>query len=165
MKQFISEIINALLKGKDYRVYVLAVLNTRFIDTAMKLITEVFHCKLKNEDWISKIIEHEYTQSGSDAKTRMLWFSGMNEKTVKNMAGTAQKEVCFSLGKQNIKAFRMLFNKSGIASNFDKFAIIIEEGETSITLDAFESLFLINILATMKVSIQGGIWSETGKII
>ncbi|MDI6860092.1 MAG: CfrBI family restriction endonuclease, partial [Methanocellales archaeon] len=84
-------------------------------------------------------------------------------KTVTNMMGTARKEVCVELGKENIQALEMLI-KEFEGDDLPRVLVTIIFNDESVQLNEVESLILINTLATMKLSVQGGAWSEVGKM-
>ncbi len=164
MKDFISEIIYSILTGQDYRTYVLAMINKRFIDTAQELISEIFEYKRSGGNWLEKLLEDTSKKSGKENKFKLLWFGGLNDKTVKNMTGgTSTKEVCLDLGKKNMKALKLLLEKLETNENLYEIKIIIKKNDIQVELDNVESLFFINIISTMKLTIQGGAWSEVGK--
>lgn len=163
MKEFISKIIYSILTGKDYRTYVLAIINRRFIDNSQELISEIFKFKKEEKNWLEKLLEHTYREVGKENKFKLLWYGGLNEKTVKNMTGRSSKEVCLDLGKQNIEALRILLKESKDIKNMYKIKIKIKKDSDYVELDEVESLFFINIISAMKLTIQGGAWSEVGK--
>jgi len=159
MEKLLSKIIVSILEGRDYRPFVLATINKRFVDNAYVLIKMVYQAKRKNKDidwWISNLI------GKTKDKQVILWFGGLNSKTVKNMMGTSRKEVCIELGKQNIHALQLLIKEF---SNDDvpRILISIVYKNDKVELNELESLILINTLAAMKLSVQGGAWSEVGK--
>jgi len=101
---------------------------------------------------------------GKENKFKLLWFGGLNDKTVKNMTGgTSTKEVCLDLGKMNIKALKLILEESESRENLYQIKIIIKKGHEQVELDDVESLFFVNIISAMKLTIQGGAWSEVGK--
>ncbi len=167
MKEIISKIIYSVLTGKDYRVYVLAIINKRFIDKAKELISDIFEYKQRGDDWIEKLLDDTFKKQGKDSKFKLLWLGGLNEKTVRNITGgTSKKEVCLDLGKQNIRALQSLFEEFDNISKFQndyQIQITIKKNNIKIELDHVESLIFINIISTMKLTIQGGAWSEVGK--
>jgi hypothetical protein len=167
MKEIISKIVYSVLTGQDYRAYVLATINKRFIDKAEELISDIFEYKQKGGDWIEKLLDDTFKKQGKYSKFKLLWLGGLNEKTVKNITGgTSKKEVCLDLGKKNIKAFRVLFENSGKISKFQdsyQIQIAIKKNNIKVELDHVESLIFINIISNMKLTIQGGAWSEVGK--
>lgn len=159
MEKLLSKIIVSILEGKDYRPFVLATINKRFVDNAYMLIKKVYQAKKTNKDidwWISNLIEK------TEDKRAILWFGGLNSKTVMNMMGTTKKEVCIELGKQNIHALELLIREF---SNDDvpRIHVSIAYKNSKVELNELESLILINTLAAMKLSVQGGAWSEVGK--
>jgi len=164
MKEFISKIIYSILTGQDYRTYVLATINKRFIDKAQELISEVFEYKQRGDDWLEKLLDDTSKKRGKENKFKLLWFGGLNDKTVKNMTGgTYTKEVCLDLGKKNIKALQLLLEEFEKSGDLYQIKIIIKKGDVQVELNYVESLFFFNIISAMKLTIQGGAWSEVGK--
>ena len=122
MEKLLSKIIISILEGKDYRPYVLATINKRFIDNVHALLERVYNAKKINKNidwWITNLIEESKT------KNEILWFGGLNNKTVTNMMGTTKKEVCIELSKQNVKSLEILIGSScksmGKLMNFKKY--------------------------------------------
>lgn len=164
MKKLISKIIHSILTGQDYRTYVLATINKRFVDKVQELTAEIFEYKRKGDNWLEKLLDDTYQEKGKENKFKLLWFGGLNEKTVKNMTGgTSKKEVCLDLGKKNIEALRLLLKEFESGENLYQIKIIIRKDDEQIELDDVESLFFVNIISAMKLTIQGGAWSEVGK--
>jgi len=164
MKKLISKIIYSILTSHDYRTYVLATINKRFIDKVQELTSEIFEYKREGGNWLEKLLEDTYKKKGKDNKFKLLWFGGLNEKTVKNMTGgTSKKEVCLDLGKKNIDALKLLLKEFESAENLYQVKIIIIKDNEQVELDEVESLFFVNIISAMKLTIQGGAWSEVGK--
>lgn len=162
MKKLLSEIIFSILSGKDYRIFVLATINERFIIKTQDLIADIFSYKKAGGDWISKLLADTKNKFGKDSKFKLLWYGGLNDKTVKNMTGgTSTKEICLELGKKNIDSFRLLLN------NFEKpqyqLRVTIKKNSEAVELDEIESIIFVNIISVMKLTIQGGAWSEVGK--
>lgn len=164
MKKLISKIIHSILTGQDYRTYVLATINKRFVDKVQELTAEIFEYKRKGDNWLEKLLDDTYQKKGKENKFKLLWFGGLNDKTVKNMTGgTSKKEVCLDLGKKNIEALRLLLKEFESGENLYQIKIIIRKDDEQIELDDVESLFFVNIISAMKLTIQGGAWSEVGK--
>ncbi len=159
MEKLLSRIIISILEGKDYRPYVLATINKRFIDNAHVLLEKVYSAKKSNKNidwWTTNLIEKGKT------KNEVLWFGGLNNKTVTNMMGTTKKEVCLELSKQNVKSLEILI-KEFLNNNLPKILVTIDWNNEKVELNEMESLVLVNALAAMKLSVQGGAWSEVGK--
>ena len=164
MKKLISKIIHSILTGEDYRTYVLATINKRFIDKVQELTTDIFEYKRKGDDWLEKLLDDTYKKKGKENKFKLLWFGGLNDKTVKNMTGgTSNKEVCLDIGKENIEAFRLLLSEIESSENLYQIKIIIKKDTEQVELDEIESIIFVNTISAMKLTIQGGAWSEVGK--
>ncbi len=164
MKKLISKIIHSILTGEDYRTYVLATINKRFVDKVQELTTEIFEYKKEGNDWLKKLLNDTYGKKGKENKFKLLWFGGLNDKTVKNMTGgTSKKEVCLDIGKKNIEAFRLLLSEIESSENIYQIRIIIKKDTEQVELDEIESIIFVNTISVMKLTIQGGAWSEVGK--
>ena len=164
MKKIISKIVYSILTGEDYRTYVLATINKRFIDKVQELTSDIFKYKRKGDNWLEKLLNDTSRKKGKANKFKLLWFGGLNEKTVKNMTGgTSKKEVCLDLGKKNIEALKLLLKEVESDKKLYQIKIIIRKDNEQIELDNVESLFFVNIISAMKLTIQGGAWSEVGK--
>jgi len=163
MKELISKIIHSILTGQDYRTYVLATINKRFIDKVEELTAEIFEYKKRGDNWLEKLLEDTSKKQGKENKFKLLWYGGLNDKTVKNMTGgTSKKEVCLEIGKKNLESFRLLLSEIENESSY-KIKIIIKKDYKQVELDDLESIIFVNIISAMKLTIQGGAWSEVGK--
>lgn len=162
MKELLPEIIFSILSGKDYRTFVLATINARFITKAQELIADIFIYKKGGESWLAELLENTKNKSGKENKFKLLWYGGLNDKTVKNMTGgTSTKEICLELGKKNIESFRLLL--SSLENPQYQLKVVIKKNNEVVELDETESIIFVNIISAMKLTIQGGAWSEVGK--
>ena len=163
MKKVMSKIIHSILTGQDYRTYVLATINKRFIDKVEELTAEIFEYKKRDGNWLEKLLEDTSKKHGQANKFKLLWYGGINDKTVKNMTGgTSKKEVCLEIGKRNLESFRVLLTEIENKSPYE-LKIIIKKNDEQVELDELESIIFVNIISAMKLTIQGGAWSEVGK--
>lgn len=163
MEKLLSKIVYSILTGEDYRTYVLATINKRFIDKVEELTAEIFEYKRKGDNWLESLLNDTYKKKGKANKFKLLWFGGLNDKTVKNMTGgTSKKDVCIELGKQNIEALKLLLTEIEREIPY-QINIIIKKGAEQVNLNELESMIFVNIISTMKLTIQGGAWSEVGK--
>jgi len=163
MEKLLSKIVYSILTGEDYRTYVLATINKRFIDKVEELTAEIFEYKRKGDNWLESLLNDTYKKKGKANKFKLLWFGGLNDKTVKNMTGgTSRKDVCIELGKQNIEALKLLLTEIEREIPY-QINIIIKKGAEQVKLNELESMIFVNIISTMKLTIQGGAWSEVGK--
>lgn len=166
MKKLLAEIILAILCGRDYRTLALAIINERFVTTAQDLIADIFTYKkqYRDENWIEKLVNDFVNKTGKYNKYKGLWFGCLNEKTIKNISGnTSTKEIRLEYGKKNIEALYLLLNNLE-NPQFQLKVSITRENET-IELDEVESIIFMNMISAMKMTLQGGGWSEIGKVI
>jgi hypothetical protein len=160
MEKLMIKIVSAVINGKDYRPFVLATINKRFLDNAYALLKKIFYAKKnskgKSDWWVKDLLK------SSSTKIEVLWFGGLNNKTVTNMMGTTKKEVCIDLGEENLKSIKILTDELK-NTDIPSIEIKIKYKSESVVLSEWESLVLLNTIAAMKLTIQGGAWSEVGK--
>ena len=73
MKELISKIIHSILTGQDYRTFVLATINKRFIDKVEELTAEIFEYKKRGDNWLEKLLEDTSRKKGKENKFKLLW--------------------------------------------------------------------------------------------
>jgi hypothetical protein len=81
MKKLISKIVHSILTGRYYRTYVLATINKRFIDKVQELTSKIFEYKQRGVNWLEKLLDDTYKKK--ENKFKLLWFGGLNDKTVR----------------------------------------------------------------------------------
>jgi hypothetical protein len=162
MEKLLDKIIIAILKGKDHRPYVLQTINKRFTDTVFDLLKQIVEARDKNkkETWW----EDEFLNNERLPKRELLWYGGLNNKTVANMANTTKREVCVDLGKKNVESIKELMKEiQDSHNNIPQIEIKVKHKGKEIILNEKESLILLNTISSMKLTLQGGAWSEVGK--
>jgi hypothetical protein len=160
----IVDVVHAVLRGKDYRKYVLALINERFLKEIANLLKEAYKYKIKyGEDWISVLLKDLKNRSGKYAKNQLLWFSGFNEKTIKNMIGTTKKDRILELGILNVDGIRIIAQGLLEEENIIPTLIIREKDKSEdAEFTPEETFYLLNAISTARLTIQGGAWSEVG---
>ena len=161
--EYIGDIVYSVLQGEDYRKYVMATINERFINEVAKILIIAAKYKEKyGNQWLNKLIASLFETSGKSAKRRLTWVVGLNEKTIHNIAGTTRKEVIVELGKANIEGIRLLVQDM-LSQGGPNSELIIKYKEHEIKFSSEETFLLFNTIATARLTIQGGAWSEVGK--
>ena len=80
------------------------------------------------------------------------------------MANTTTREVCVDLAKKNVESINDLIREiDSSRNNTPNIEIKIKYQSKEITLTEKESLILLNTISAMKLTLQGGAWSEVGK--
>jgi len=161
--EHIADVIYSVLRGEDYRKYVMATINERFINEIINILaTAAYYKKNYGDRWINTLIDTLFRARGKDAKKRLTWVVGLNEKTVHNMAGTTKKEVIVELGKANIESIKLLV-KDMLSEDKPVPELVVKYDGNDIRFGSKETFLLFNTIATAKLTIQGGAWSEVGK--
>ncbi|TAG91610.1 MAG: CfrBI family restriction endonuclease, partial [Bacteroidetes bacterium] len=90
-EQVTKNIISRLIKGQDYRIEVVALINAQFLQFAMDFFEKIVQAKLRNKDvidWYKKEFLNSKLSSEEIAIN-----SGLNKKTITNMFNSATKEI------------------------------------------------------------------------
>jgi DNA-dependent RNA polymerase auxiliary subunit epsilon len=91
-EQVAKNIIKKLLRGKDYRIEVVTLINAEFLQFAIDFFKQIVDAKLKNKnitvDWYKK----EFLNPALPAKDIAI-NSGLNKKTIHNMFNSSTKEI------------------------------------------------------------------------
>lgn len=160
----INDTVEKLLCGEDYRSEVVNAINVQFFDFSIKFFKQIVKAKLDAKaitlDWYKdNFILNEMLKSDEIAI-----YAGMNSKTIKNMRGSASKEIVLSVAESNFEYLsNMVQELQEDEDNNINIQIKITYNDISVELTLSESLLVINALATKKLAIRGGAWSSIGK--
>jgi CfrBI restriction endonuclease len=160
----IKKVIKKLIKGEDYRIEILTLINAEFLQDSIDFFKKVVDAKINNQsitvDWYKQ--EFLNDKLPSDEITIN---SGLNKKTIANMYNSARREIVLDASIKHYEQLAETIN------------ILIEEGEgidinliikfrgVSIDLNINETLIIINRLAVKRAALRGGLWSTAGKSI
>lgn len=160
----ITETVNKLISGQDYRQEVLRSINAVFLDFTIDFFRKIVDAKMRAEDitlnWYKKYFINDANFSADDAAI----YAGINKKSITNIYGSATKEIVLNVAKENFDYLSSLIGEleaekdSGLAVS-----IKISYNNVTVDLSLSESLLVINALATKKIQIRGGAWSAIGK--
>ncbi|TAE47484.1 MAG: CfrBI family restriction endonuclease [Cytophagales bacterium] len=156
-----KNIISHLIKGEDYRIEIVALINAEFLQFSLNFFEKIIEAKLRNKDvvdWYKK--EFLNTKLTSD---EIAINSGLNKKTITNMFNSATKEIVISAANDHYEILynsisQLVENQSGIDLN-----LTIKFQGVSVELNINESLIVINTLAVKRAALRGGLWSTAGK--
>ena len=99
-EQVAKNIIRKLLKGDDYRIEVVTLINAEFLQFAIEFFKKIIDAKLKNEnisiDWYKK----EFLNPNLPAKEIAI-NSGLNKKTIHNMFNSSTKEIIIDAANEH----------------------------------------------------------------
>lgn len=161
-EQVTKNIIKRLLKGEDYRIEVVALINAEFLQFAIEFFKKVAQAKFDSieidGDWYKNTFLSESLPSDEIAIN-----SGLNKKTITNMYNSANKQVVINASNEH---YDTLYNAiSELIQNQSEIdlTLTIKFNKVSIELNINESLLVINTLAVKRAALRGGLWSTAGK--
>jgi hypothetical protein len=104
-EQVTKNIILRLIRGQDYRIEVVALINAQFLQFAMEFFEKIVQAKLRNKDvldWYRK----EFLNPKLSADEIAI-HSGLNKKTITNMFNSATKEIVIDASNEH---YEILYN-------------------------------------------------------
>jgi len=162
--QVLKEVIRKLIKGEDYRIEVVTLIDAAFLEYAIDFFKQIIEAKLKNQnitiDWYKKEFLDEKLKSDDIAI-----HSGLNKKTITNMYKSARREIVIDASNQH---YDVLYNAIKDLVDTDEeleLTLTIKFRGVSVDLNISESLIVINTLAVKRAALRGGFWATTGKNI
>jgi len=161
-EQVAKDIIRKLLKGEDYRIEIVTLINAEFLQFAIDFFKKVIDAKLKNKnvtvDWYKK----EFLNPELPARDIAI-NSGLNEKTIHNMFNSSTKEIVIDASNEHYDTlYEAIKNLVDTEHDLDLTLTIKFKG-VSVDLNVSESLIVINTLAVKRSALRGGLWSTAGK--
>ncbi len=170
-EQVIKNIIRKLLRGDDYRIEIVTLIDAEFLQFAIEFFKRVAEAKLNNlnidVDWYKKEMLNLDLSPDEIAIN-----SGLNKKTITNMYNSGKKEIVIEAAYEHYdtlyKAIDELTKIEDLNLSLQiKFNKVKNQGiiknQKSVELDINESLIVINTLAVKRAALRGGLWSTAGK--
>jgi hypothetical protein len=160
--QVVKNIIKRLIKGQDYRIEIVALINAEFLQFAIDFFKKVIEAKLANKDvtidWYKKTFLNRNLSSEDIAIN-----SGLNKKTITNMYNSASKEIVIDASNEHYDVlYQSISNLIESQPDID-LTLTIKFRGVSVELNINESLIVINTLAVKRSALRGGLWSTAGK--
>ena len=161
-EQVAKNIIRKLLKGEDYRIEVVTLINAEFLQFAVDFFKKIVNAKLKNKgitaDWYKK----EFLNPNLSARDIAI-NSGLNEKTIHNMFNSSTKEIVIDASNEHYDILYEAIKNLVEAEHDLELTLTIKFKGVSVDLNVSESLIVINTLAVKRSALRGGLWSTAGK--
>ena len=160
----VKEAIRQLLSpGGDYRIQIVNIINTMFLNFVMEFFEEVAKAKHKNQhidnDWYKTVFMDERLPSNEIAIN-----AGINMKTISNIYSKGDKDTVIDASQINYGLVKKIVNNLVTEKNNMDLTIAINvSGGKVVNLDIDESLVVINAIAVKRAALRGGIWSSIGK--
>lgn len=157
-----KNIIRKLLKGEDYRIEIVTLINAEFLQFAIDFFKKIIDAKLNNKDvtvdWYKKAFLH-----GDLTKGEIAINSGLNMKTIGNMFNSTSRQVVIDASNEH---YETLYNsiKTLVEKEHElELTLTLKFQGVSVDLNVSESLIVINTLAVQRAALRGGLWSTAGK--
>ncbi|MGL4594371.1 MAG: CfrBI family restriction endonuclease [Thermoguttaceae bacterium] len=160
--QVVRNIVKRLIKGDDYRIEVIAIINAEFLQFALDFFKKVVEAKLNNKDvnvdWYKQVF-----LDPNLAKDDIAIHAGLNVKSIVNMYNSSTKEIIIDASNDHYDLLyqsidTLLDNQPEI-----DLTLTIKFRGVSVDLNINESLIVINTLAVKRAALRGGLWSTAGK--
>jgi len=161
-EQVAKNIIRKLLKGEDYRIEVVTLINAEFLQFAVDFFKKIINAKLINKnitvDWYKK----EFLNPDLPARDIAI-NSGLNEKTIHNMFNSSTREIVIEASNEHYDTLYEAIKNLVDAEHDLDLTLTIKFKGVSVDLNVSESLIVINTLAVKRSALRGGLWSTAGK--
>lgn len=161
-EQVIRNIIKRLVKGQDYRIEIVALINAEFLQFAIDFFRKVVEAKLASKDitvdWYKDAFLNTNLRSDDIAIN-----SGLNKKTITNMYNSATKEIIIDAANEHYEVLYQSINTLVEGQNDIDLTLTIKFRGVSVDLNINESLIVINTLAVKRSSLRGSAWASAGK--
>lgn len=160
--QVTKNIIRKLLKGEDYRIEVVTLINAEFLQFAIDFFKKIIDAKLQSKnitaDWYKDAFLNPKLTIDEIAIN-----SGLNKKTIHNMFNSSTKEIVIDASNEHYDLlYQSIQSLVETESELDLTLTIKFKG-VSVDLNVSESLIVINTLAVKRSALRGGLWSTAGK--
>ncbi|MCI0469797.1 MAG: CfrBI family restriction endonuclease [Nitrospirae bacterium] len=157
-----KKIIQKLIKGQDYRIEIVTLINAEFLQYAIDFFKKVIDAKLKNQDITADWYKQEFLNPNLPAQEIAI-HSGLNKKTIHNMFNSSTKEIIIDASNENYDTlFEAIKNLVETEQELELTLTMKFKG-VSVDLNISESLIVINTLAVKRAELRGGLWSAAGK--
>lgn len=161
-QEVVRRIINNLLKGQDYRIEVVGLIDAEFLQYTIDFFKKVIEAKLSNQavslDWYKK----EFL-SPSLPKNDIAINSGLNMKTIHNMYNSSTAEIVLDASNEHYDLLYQSIQEL-IDNNEDlNLTLTLKLKDVSVDLTINETLIVVNSLAVKRAQLRGGLWSAAGK--
>lgn len=161
-EQVAKNIIRKLLKGEDYRIEIVTLINAEFLQFAIDFFKKVVEAKLDSQDITVDWYKREFLNPELP-KEDIAIHSGLNMKTISNMFNSSRKEVVIDASNDHYDTLYESI-KALVESDEDlELTLTLKFQSVSVDLNISETLIVINTLAVKRAALRGGLWSTAGK--
>ena len=159
----LQNVLRMILKGEHYRKAVLSEISDDFFRFTVRFFKDVATAKIDGmeipEDWYKR-----YFLDGRFPPKESLKYTGLNDKSVVNIYGSASRRVILEVVPDFYRELKQRVDDL-ISSDFPniRLSMTIRYNDCSVELSFRETLIVVNTLAAKHAEIRGGAWSGLGK--
>ena len=157
-----KNIIKKLLRGDDYRIEIVTLINAEFLQFAIDFFTKIIDAKLNNKDVTVDWYKQAFLNDGL-SKGEIAINSGLNMKTIGNMFNSTSRQVVIDSSKEQYLAGDNAIKNLVEKEHELELTLTLKFQGVSVDLNVSESLIVINTLAVQRAALRGGLWSTAGK--
>jgi len=161
-EQVVKNIIKKLLKGEDYRIEVVTLINVEFLQFAIDFFKRLVDAKLKNKNITVNWYKKEFLNPSLSARDIAI-NAGLNKKTIHNMFNSSTKEIVIDASNEHYDTLYETIKKLVESEHDLDLTLTIKFKGVSVDLNISESLIVVNTLAVKRAELRGGLWSTAGK--
>ncbi len=161
-EQVVKNIIKKLLKGEDYRIEIVTLIDAQFLQFVVDFFKKVVDAKFKNQDITIDWYKKEFLNSKLST-TDIAINSGLNKKTIHNMFNSSTREIVIDASEEHYDILYESIKNLVDTEHELELTLTIKFKGVSVDLNVSESLIVINTLAVKRAAIRGGSWSAAGK--
>lgn len=161
-EQVAKNIIKKLLKGEDYRIEIVTLINAEFLQFSIDFFKKVIEAKLNNQNVTADWYKEEFLNPLLP-KEEIAINSGLNMKTISNMFHSSTRQVVIDA---SVEHYETLYNaiKDLVETEHElELTLTVKFKGVSVDLNVSETLIVINTLAVKRAALRGGLWSTAGK--
>ena len=157
-----KDIIVKLIKGQDYRIEVITLINAAFLQYVIDFFKKIVDAKLKNQDITIDWYKKEFLDPRLPSNDIAI-HSGLNRKTITNMYNSAKRQIVIDASNEHYDELYQAIRSLVQTETEIDITLTIKFKGVSVDLNVSESLIVINTLAVKRAELRGGLWSTAGK--
>lgn len=161
-EQVAKNIIKKLLKGEDYRIEVVTLINAEFLQFAIEFFKKIINAKLQSKDITADWYKDTFLNRSLTA-SEIAINSGLNKKTIHNMFNSSTKEIIIDAANEHYDILYQSIKNLVETEHELELTLTIKFKGVSVDLNVSESLIVVNTLAVKRAELRGGLWSTAGK--
>ncbi len=157
-----KNIIGKLLRGEDYRIEIVTLINAEFLQFAIDFFKKIIDAKLNNRNVTTDWYKNAFLDNNL-TKEEIAINSGLNMKTIGNMYNSTSRQIVIDASKEHYDTLYNSIQNLVDRENELELTLTLKFQGVSVDLNVSESLIVINTLAVKRAALRGGLWSTAGK--